>query len=71
MLKHTLSLTHALRDDVRCDSGVAEGSEISIHYDPLICKLVTHGATREEASEKMQKVRGACVCVRTMIMNEI
>ncbi|XP_050302612.1 propionyl-CoA carboxylase alpha chain, mitochondrial-like isoform X2 [Anthonomus grandis grandis] len=34
---------------VRCDSGVEEGSEISMHYDPLVCKLVTHGKTREEA----------------------
>ena len=28
---------------IRCDSGIREGSEISIYYDPLICKLVTHG----------------------------
>lgn len=34
---------------VRCDSGVEEGSEISIYYDPMICKLVTYGKTREEA----------------------
>src|SRR5699024_3271359 len=30
---------------VRCDSGVKEGSEISIYYDPLICKLITYGQT--------------------------
>ena len=29
---------------VRVDGGVVEGSEISIHFDPLIAKLVTHGA---------------------------
>lgn len=34
---------------VRCDSGIVEGSEISIYYDPMICKLVTYGDTREEA----------------------
>jgi propionyl-CoA carboxylase alpha chain len=28
---------------------VREGSEISIHYDPMIAKLVTHAATRAEA----------------------
>jgi len=33
----------------RIDTGVIEGSEISIHYDPLIAKLITHGATREAA----------------------
>ncbi|MBI4455372.1 MAG: acetyl-CoA carboxylase biotin carboxylase subunit [Acidobacteria bacterium] len=34
---------------VRCDSGVYAGSEVPIHYDPLISKLVVYGATREEA----------------------
>ncbi|RHY27908.1 hypothetical protein DYB32_006444 [Aphanomyces invadans] len=28
---------------VRVDSGVSEGSDISMHYDPMISKLVTHG----------------------------
>ncbi|CAG9768963.1 unnamed protein product [Ceutorhynchus assimilis] len=36
---------------VRCDSGVEEGSKITMHYDPLICKLVCHGKTRKEAIE--------------------
>lgn len=30
-----------------------EGSEISIYYDPMICKLVTYGPTREEARKTM------------------
>ncbi|XP_043202799.1 propionyl-CoA carboxylase alpha chain, mitochondrial-like, partial [Amphibalanus amphitrite] len=34
---------------VRCDSGVAEGSDISIYYDPMICKLVAYGNSRQEA----------------------
>jgi propionyl-CoA carboxylase alpha chain len=34
---------------VRNDTGVAEGGEISIYYDPMIAKLVTHAATREKA----------------------
>jgi propionyl-CoA carboxylase alpha chain len=34
---------------VRNDTGVREGSEVSIFYDPLLSKLVTHAATREEA----------------------
>ena len=34
---------------VRNDTGVTEGGEISIHYDPMIAKLVTHGPTREAA----------------------
>ncbi|HEX3495640.1 MAG TPA: acetyl/propionyl/methylcrotonyl-CoA carboxylase subunit alpha [Methylocella sp.] len=34
---------------LRIDSGVREGSEISIHYDPLIAKIVTHAADRTAA----------------------
>ncbi|HXF87676.1 MAG TPA: acetyl/propionyl/methylcrotonyl-CoA carboxylase subunit alpha [Xanthobacteraceae bacterium] len=34
---------------VRNDTGVTEGDEISVYYDPLIAKLITHGPTREAA----------------------
>src|SRR5438477_2212780 len=34
---------------VRNDTGVYEGGEISIWYDPMIAKLVTHGKTRQAA----------------------
>ncbi len=34
---------------VRNDTGVTEGSEISLYYDPMIAKLVTHAPTREAA----------------------
>jgi propionyl-CoA carboxylase alpha chain len=34
---------------VRNDTGVAEGGEISLYYDPMIAKLVTHAKTRIEA----------------------
>ena len=39
--------------NVRNDSGFASGDEISTYYDPLISKLVTYGATREEARLRM------------------
>ncbi|AKQ42892.1 Carbamoyl-phosphate synthase L chain, ATP-binding [Aurantiacibacter atlanticus] len=38
-------------DGVRIDSGVQEGGEVSIFYDPMIAKLVTWGETREEAAD--------------------
>ncbi len=34
---------------VRNDTGVIEGGEISLYYDPMIAKLVTHARTREAA----------------------
>jgi propionyl-CoA carboxylase alpha chain len=34
---------------VRNDTGVEEGGEISMFYDPMIAKLVTHAPTREQA----------------------
>ena len=34
---------------VRIDTGVEEGSEISMYYDPMIAKLITWGKTREES----------------------
>jgi propionyl-CoA carboxylase alpha subunit len=42
-------------ENIRCDSGILEGSNISMFYDPMICKLVTHGETRDEALEAMRK----------------
>jgi propionyl-CoA carboxylase alpha chain len=39
--------------DVRVDTGVYEGGEISMFYDPMIAKLCTHGSTRDEAIDRM------------------
>jgi propionyl-CoA carboxylase alpha chain len=39
---------------VRCDSGIIEGSQISVYYDPLICKLSTWGKDRTECLERME-----------------
>ncbi|MEP2952800.1 MAG: acetyl/propionyl/methylcrotonyl-CoA carboxylase subunit alpha [Sulfitobacter sp.] len=39
---------------VRNDTGVFEGGEISMYYDPMIAKLCTWAPTREEAIEKMR-----------------
>jgi propionyl-CoA carboxylase alpha chain len=38
---------------IRNDTGVQEGGDISIFYDPMIAKLVTHGPSRAEAIEAM------------------
>ena len=38
---------------VRVDSGVEEGSEIGVHYDPLLAKVIAPGADREAARHKL------------------
>ncbi|MCD6681679.1 MAG: acetyl/propionyl/methylcrotonyl-CoA carboxylase subunit alpha [Burkholderiaceae bacterium] len=40
---------------VRIDSGVREGDTISPHYDPMIAKLIVHGADRETALARMAR----------------
>jgi len=40
-------------DGIRIDTGVFEGSEISMFYDPMISKLISYGKNREDAVEKM------------------
>ncbi len=42
----------AEKTGVRVDDGVAEGGEISMFYDPMIAKLITHGETREAAIDR-------------------
>jgi len=38
---------------VRVDTGIEEGSEVSMFYDPMIAKLITYGADRNEALDHM------------------
>uniref|UniRef100_A0A8B9GHK3 Propionyl-CoA carboxylase alpha chain, mitochondrial n=1 Tax=Amazona collaria TaxID=241587 RepID=A0A8B9GHK3_9PSIT len=40
---------------VRVDSGVQQGSDISIFYDPMISKLITYGCNRAEALKRMEE----------------
>ena len=40
-------------DGVRIDSGVEEGSEASVHYDPMLAKLIVHGRDRQDAIARM------------------
>ena len=44
---------------VRNDTGVYEGGEISIYYDPMIAKLVTHAPTRIEAIDAQSQALDA------------
>ncbi|WP_417470361.1 biotin carboxylase N-terminal domain-containing protein [Maricaulis sp.] len=42
-------------DDVeaRVETGVEEGGEVSLHYDPMIAKLIAHGETRQDAASRL------------------
>ncbi|RED52517.1 acetyl-CoA carboxylase biotin carboxylase subunit [Aestuariispira insulae] len=42
-------------NEVRVDTGVVEGAEISMFYDPMIAKLITYGDSREQAIDNMRE----------------
>ena len=46
---------------VRVDTGVYEGGEISMYYDSMIAKLICHGQTREQAISRMRDALNAFV----------
>ncbi|MXN64133.1 acetyl-CoA carboxylase biotin carboxylase subunit [Stappia sp. GBMRC 2046] len=39
--------------EVRIDTGVVEGAEVSPFYDPMIAKIIVHGETRDDALERL------------------
>jgi 3-methylcrotonyl-CoA carboxylase alpha subunit len=54
-------------DDVRLDTGVREGDEVSVFYDPMIAKLIAWGSDRAEAARRLEDALGetALLGVRT------
>jgi acetyl/propionyl-CoA carboxylase alpha subunit len=56
-------------EGIRVDSGVETGSVVSVHYDPLLLKLVARGADRDEALARMRAALDATAVegVRTTI----
>jgi 3-methylcrotonyl-CoA carboxylase alpha subunit len=40
-------------DSIRVDTGVIQGDEVSIYYDPMIAKLIVHGPDRQQALAKL------------------
>ncbi len=63
---------------VRWDGGVVQGGEISLHYDPLLAKLIVHGPDRNAACSRMARaldelvVTGVetCAPLHRLIMDE-
>jgi acetyl-CoA carboxylase biotin carboxylase subunit len=56
-------------DGLRVESGVEVGSVVSVHYDPLLFKLIARGADRDEALARMRAALAATVVegVRTTV----
>ncbi|WP_313487434.1 urea carboxylase [Pseudescherichia sp.] len=53
-------LTHvSFPENVRVDSGVTTGSEVSAFYDPMIAKLIVHAQTRDQALVKLREALDA------------
>jgi 3-methylcrotonyl-CoA carboxylase alpha subunit len=53
-LPSTGPLTHLrLPGDIRVDSGVEQGGEVTPHYDPMIAKLIVHAPDRAQAAAKL------------------
>jgi propionyl-CoA carboxylase alpha chain len=44
---------------VRVDTGVLEGGAVSMFYDPMVAKVITHGADRAQALSAMRKALDA------------
>ena len=42
-------------EGIRVDDGFEEGMDVPIYYDPMLAKLVVHGATRAEAIQRMKE----------------
>ncbi len=56
-------------EGIRVESGVVEGSQVPVHYDPLLMKLIAHGDSRSQALARMAAALDACVVegVRTTL----
>ncbi len=60
-LPSTGALPHVrFPDGVRVDAGVVSGGEVTMHYDPMIAKVIAHAATRDEAIERLNAALGEC-----------
>jgi 3-methylcrotonyl-CoA carboxylase alpha subunit len=59
-LPATGTITHwrlpILSANDRIDSGIRQGDEVSIHYDPMIAKVITHAASREAACQNLYRL---------------
>jgi excisionase family DNA binding protein len=48
-------------DGIRVDAGVRDGDEVSDRYDPMLAKLIAHGATRAAALDRLREALDATI----------
>jgi 3-methylcrotonyl-CoA carboxylase alpha subunit len=48
-------------EGIRIDTGVEAGAEVTPYYDPMIAKVIAHGATRDEALSKLAEALGETI----------
>jgi 3-methylcrotonyl-CoA carboxylase alpha subunit len=56
-----LALVEPSGPGIRVDSGLSKGSEVTVHYDPLLSKIVVWGSDRREAIVRMRDALGQAV----------
>jgi acetyl/propionyl-CoA carboxylase alpha subunit len=56
-------------DGIRVESGIESGTVVTVHYDPLLMKVIARGTTRAEAVDRLAAALGSCVVegVRTTL----
>lgn len=52
-LRHLLPKGEGRTGGIRIDAGIEEGDVVSTYYDPMLAKIIAHGATRDEARAKL------------------
>jgi 3-methylcrotonyl-CoA carboxylase alpha subunit len=53
--RHSRESGNPAEDGIRLETGVRQGDEVSVFYDPMIAKLVAWGSDRDEAARRMQE----------------
>jgi propionyl-CoA carboxylase alpha chain len=61
----------AAGEGIRWDAGVVEGDVVSVHYDPMLAKVIGTGPTREEAAGRLARALDDTVLLGTITNREL
>jgi propionyl-CoA carboxylase alpha chain len=65
------AFTPAPGEGVRWDAGIVEGDVVSVHYDPMLAKVIGTGPTREEAAARLARALDDTVLVGTVTNRDL